>query len=101
MPFEPSETERAPLFRPQLKRRDVLRGGAFLAAGLGAAPLLAACSDNGSSSTQASDAYPLARPDNPVELPIFDDNQPIADGLEVEKAGALRVLNYADYLAPG
>jgi spermidine/putrescine transport system substrate-binding protein len=101
MPFQPDETDRPPVSRPQLKRRDVLRGGAFVAAGLGAAPLLAACSDNGSSSGGSADSYPLARPDNPVELPIFDDNQPIADGLEVEKTGALRVLNYADYIAPG
>ena len=50
---------------------------------------------------RASGDYPLARPDNPVTLPIFDDNQPIADGLEPEKADALRVLNYADYMAPG
>ena len=43
MPFDPRSTDRAPQWRPQLQRRDVLRGGAFAAAGLGAAPLLAAC----------------------------------------------------------
>ena len=28
MPFDPSDPNRPPLLRPQLKRRDVLRGGA-------------------------------------------------------------------------
>ena len=103
MPFDPSSTDRAPQWRPQLRRRDVLRGGAFAAAGLGAAPLLAACGgdDDGGTSAGGDGAYPLARPDAPVTLPIFDDNQPIAAGQEPEKVDALRVLNYADYMAPG
>ncbi len=103
MPFDPSSPDRAPQWRPQLRRRDVLRGGAFAAAGLGAAPLLAACGgdDNGGTSSGGDGAYPLARPDEPVTLPIFDDNQPIAAGQEPEKVDALRVLNYADYMAPG
>ncbi|MGB2839581.1 MAG: spermidine/putrescine ABC transporter substrate-binding protein [Actinomycetes bacterium] len=103
MPFDPSSTDRAPQWRPQLRRRDVLRGGAFAAAGLGVAPLLAACGgdDDGGTPAGGDGAYPLARPDAPVTLPIFDDNQPIAAGQEPEKVGALRVLNYADYMAPG
>ena len=43
MPFDPKPTDRAPEWRPQLHRRDVLRFGALAAAGLAAAPLLAAC----------------------------------------------------------
>jgi spermidine/putrescine transport system substrate-binding protein len=79
----------------------VLRGGLYTAAGLGVASLLSACnSDSGTSATSGA-TYPLARPDDPVTLPIFDDNQPIADGLKVEDTGALKVLNYADYMAPG
>ena len=101
MPFDPKSSDRAPQWRPQLRRRDVLRGGALTAVGLGAAPLLAACGGDSNSPSGSSGAYPLARPDEPVTLPIFDDNQPIESGLEPEKVGALRVLNYADYMAPG
>jgi spermidine/putrescine transport system substrate-binding protein len=43
----------------------------------------------------------LATPDSPVELPIFDDNPAIADGLTPEATDVLRVLNYPDYIAPG
>ncbi len=101
MPFDPKSSDHAPQWRPQLHRRDVLRGGALTAVGLGAAPLLAACGGDSDSPSGSSGAYPLARPDEPVTLPIFDDNQPIESGLEPEKADALRVLNYADYMAPG
>lgn len=100
MSNEANDPSRAPQWRPQLHRRDVLRGGAIAAVGLGAAPLLAACSDDSGSTPAASD-YPLARPDSPVKLPIFDDNQPIESGLEPEDVGVLKVLNYADYMAPG
>lgn len=100
MPFDPNETSRPPLLRPQLRRRDVLRGGAVVAAGLGAAPLLAACGDDGGTGGADEAPYPLARPDSPVTLPIFDDNQPIADGLPPEKASVLKILNYADYMSP-
>ena len=69
----------------------------------GRPPLLAACGgdDDGGTPAGGDGAYPLARPDAPVTLPIFDDNQPIAAGQEPEKVDALRVLNYADYMAPG
>jgi len=98
---EAGDPNRPPAWRPQLHRRDVLRGGLYTAAGLGVASLLSAC-NNDSGATPASGAdYPLARPDDPVTLPIFDDNQPIGDGLKVEDTGALKVLNYADYMAPG
>jgi len=104
MPFDPTNDSRPPLLRPQLHRRDVLRGGAVVAAGLGAAPLLAACSDDTPSngSTSPGDLpYELSSPENRVEQPIPDDNQPIADGLEPETGGVLKILNYADYMAPG
>lgn len=101
MPNEANDSSHAPQWRPQLHRRDVLRGGAYAAAGLGAASLLAACGGDDDTKTASGGEYPLARPDAPVTLPIFDDNQPIADGLEPEKADVLNVLNYADYMAPG
>ncbi len=101
MPNQANDPSRPPQWRPQLHRRTVLQGGAIAAVGLGAAPLLAGCSDDGGTSAASATDYPLARPDNPVTLPIFDDNQPIESGLEPEKADTLRVLNYADYMAPG
>jgi len=62
---------------------------------------LAACNNDSSSTGGQADSYPLARPDNPVELPVSDSNPPIEDGLKPENVGALKVLNYADYMAPG
>src|SRR3954464_4037958 len=100
-PNDPALRRRRP--RPQLARRDVLRGGLWLTVGLGAAPLLAACGDNGSSG-QAGDGtapYPLATPDDPVTLAIKDSNPPIEDGLEPETGGAFKILNYDQYMAPG
>ena len=100
-PNDPARRLRRP--RPQLARRDVLRGGLWLGVGLGAAPLLAACGDNGSGGQAVNGAapYPLARPDSPVTLPIKDSNPAIADGLAPESGGDFKILNYADYMAPG
>jgi spermidine/putrescine transport system substrate-binding protein len=101
-PNDPALRRRRP--RPQLARRDVLRGGLWLGVGLGAAPLLAACGgDNGSSGKAVSGGapYALARPDRPVTLAIKDSNPPIDDGLEPESGGDFKILNYADYMAPG
>src|SRR5215831_21069 len=39
---------------------------------------------------------PLARPNQPVTLPRFED--PIKSGLEPEKGGTFTVFNYADYI---
>ena len=98
-PNDPAFRHRRP--RPQLARRDVLRGGLWLTAGLGAAPWLAACSDDAARPASGKAPYPLARPDDPVTLPIKDSNPPIDDGLEPETGGAFKILNYADYMAPG
>ncbi len=110
MPMERKSTDRAPQWRPQLARRDVLRLGGLAAAGLTAGPLLAACSRDSNNTASAGGTgasggtgdgpYPLARPDAPVTLPIFDDNPAIASGQQIEKVAALRILNYADYIAP-
>jgi len=100
--------DRHPKQRPsaasQVNRRSFLGGSFALALGAaGGSSLLAACGGDsgGGPAGGSAGAYPLARPDDPVTLPIFDDNQPIESGLEPEKADALRVLNYADYMAPG
>jgi len=68
-----------------------------------AAPLLAACGGNSSSQTLAGGKapYPLARPDNPVRLPIKSSNPAIADSLGPESGGAFKILNYDSYMAPG
>jgi spermidine/putrescine transport system substrate-binding protein len=42
----------------------------------------------------------LSRPDNPVRLPLHSDIAAIADGLEPESGGVLKVFNYAEYLSP-
>jgi spermidine/putrescine transport system substrate-binding protein len=102
MNFDP--TDRAPRRRaprPRLVRRDVLRGGLWLSVGLGAAPLLAACSNDSQQVQGGAAPYPLARPDSPVKLPIKDGNPPIADGLDPETGGAFKILNYDQYMAPG
>ena len=103
MSFDPNDPAlRRRRSRPQLARRDVLRGGLWLTVGLGAAPLLAACGDNGSSVQENGGApYPLARPDRPVRLAIKDSNPPIDDGLDPEEGGTFNILNYAQYMAPG
>ncbi len=84
----------------RLQRRAVLSGALWLGAGAGTASLLAGCGDDSGSAPSATE-YPLATPDNPVELPLFEDNPAIDDGLSPEDSGVLRVLNYPDYIAPG
>ena len=46
---------------------------------------------------------PARSPRRPGDLAdLYDDNQPIADGLRSRRTvGVLKVLNYADYMAPG
>ena len=60
--------------------------------------LLGGCGSDSASSATVD--LPLARPDNPVEQPLFDDIPAIEDGLEPE-SGTLKIFNYSDYLAPG
>lgn len=84
--------------RPDVSRRSVLRGAAGLAAGGVAVPFLSSCMNG----PQASGPqYPIPTPDNPMKLPVFDDNPPVEGGLEPEGSSTLKVLNYAEYLAPG
>jgi spermidine/putrescine transport system substrate-binding protein len=62
--------------------------------------ILAACKDTtggGGSETTGAGGIPLASPDNPVELPLYDDIPAIADGLSPE-AGPLKIYNWNDYI---
>ncbi len=70
--------------------------GAFAVSSMGT--LLAACggSDNGEFKPPE---LQIARPDNPVTHPLFDDNPMIASGLEPE-SGTLRIYNWNGYLWP-
>src|SRR5687768_8560200 len=95
---------RHPRDRGSLDRREFLQrsaGAAFLLSGGGS--LLAACSSEGDDAggpggTGTSTApFELARRDNPVTLPLFDDNPAIASGMEPED-GPLKIYNWIDYL---
>ena len=73
-----------------------------LAAGLGGGPTAGSLwQTTVDRRRSAAGDVPARHPRTPSTLPIFDDNQPIADGLEPEDAGVLKVLNYEDYMAPG
>ena len=79
-------------------RREFLQrsaAGAFALSSMGT--LLAACGGGGNSSSEPK--LTLARQDNPVRWPIYDDNQPIASGLDPEN-GPLRIFNWNGYLWP-
>ena len=91
--------ERSNYGRPSYDRRTFLRGSLLVGLGTVAGPgLLSACGSESTSGTGVE--LPLARPDNPVRLPIASGVKPIKDGLKPE-SGTLKVFNYADYLAPG
>lgn len=68
---------------------------------LGAGSALSACSDTtvpgGQDPHLAPGGLPLARPDNPVSLPIYPDNPRIPSGLEPE-SGPLQLYNWAEYV---
>jgi spermidine/putrescine transport system substrate-binding protein len=72
-----------------------------------AGPFLAACGGEngngagggGTATGGTSTELQLARPDKPVEWPIFEDNPPIESGLEPE-SGTLRIYNWNDYVWP-
>src|SRR5918999_3082689 len=90
-------------------RREFLQRSAVAALGASSAgSLLAACGGGeesaspggtgaGDGGAQTGAPFELARRDNPVTLPLFDDNPAIANGLEPE-AGPLKIYNWIDYL---
>jgi len=86
------------------RRRVFLERSATAALGLSAVgPLLAACGsgENGATpgATGAAADLQLARQDNPVKWPIYEDNPPIASGLEPE-GGPLKIYNWNGYVWP-
>lgn len=72
--------------------------GAFLAACGGDEATPAGGTGGSDTVTPEDSPFQLARRDNPVELPIFDDNPPIEAGLQPESGATLRIYNYIDYL---
>ena len=94
--------------RSAATRRDFLArtgGAAFALSGAGS--LLAACSNStttggggtgSGSNSQNPLGLPLARPNVPVTLPLYE--QPIASGLKPETGGEFTIFNYPDYIDP-
>jgi spermidine/putrescine transport system substrate-binding protein len=83
--------------RERFGRREFIGRTALGALALsGTGTLLSACggSDGGSG---GATTLSLARPDNPVTLPLFEDNVAIASGLAPER-GPLRIYNWAEYI---
>jgi spermidine/putrescine transport system substrate-binding protein len=82
----------------RIGRRDFLwRSTAGAAALAGAGAWLAGCETD--AFTDEALPYELSRPSQPVRLPRFDNNPPIADGLEPE-GGTLKLYNYTEYNGP-
>jgi len=83
----------------QIDRREFLLKAAVAGVAVPSlAAILAACaSDSSSAPAGGVPTLQLARPDNPVTLPLTDGNPAIADGLTAE-AGPLKIFGYADYV---
>jgi spermidine/putrescine transport system substrate-binding protein len=88
-----------PLSSATYGRREFLGRSAATAltlSSLGA--ILAACQKRSAAEgASGAEEVPLARPDSPVTLPLYDDNVAIADGLSAEE-GPLLVYNWNDYI---
>ena len=79
----------------RLSRRAALRALGITGLGAASLPLFG----GGASADDlplGSGGIPLARPDHPVTLPVFED--PIKSGLEPETGGTFNIFNYADYV---
>jgi spermidine/putrescine transport system substrate-binding protein len=92
----------------RLNRRTFIKRAGAATAGLSIPGLLAACgttaptgpsSSSGSKTVaaQGPGGLALARPNQPVTLPIYADNKPITSGLQPEK-GPLQIYNWIDYI---
>jgi len=89
--------------RPTHSRREFLRRSAATGLALPSlGAILAACRDSstdtgGPSPSVGAGGIPLASPNEPVTLPLYDDVPAIGDGL-IQEAGPLRVYNWNDYI---
>lgn len=82
-----------------ITRRDFLRRTAGASLTLSsAAAFLSACAGDRSSVPQSAPG--LARPDNPVTLPLHDDVPVIDDGLAPETDATLKIYNWGEYVWP-
>ncbi len=91
------------LWQEATTRRRFLQSSAAAALGLAAAGSFYGCADTtvpgGQDPHLSPGGLPLARPDNPVQLPIYPDNPRIPSGLEPEE-GPLQLYNWAEYVNP-
>jgi spermidine/putrescine transport system substrate-binding protein len=80
-----------------LSRREFLRNAAGAAVALPtAAEILAACTKPGTTSSTDSLPYKIARPENPVTLPMNGD--PIPSDTPIEQGAELQILNWSQYM---
>jgi spermidine/putrescine transport system substrate-binding protein len=89
---------------PGTSRRTFIKRAASVAAGVSVPGLLAACgtttpvaTGGGSAAAHGPGGLALARPNNPVTLPIYAGNKAIASGLQPEK-GPLQFYNWDQYI---
>jgi spermidine/putrescine transport system substrate-binding protein len=85
-------------------RRTFIKRAAVAAMGASGAGLLAACgtttpgtAGSGTTAALGPGGLPLARPNQPVTLPVYADNKAIASGLAPEK-GPLQFYNWDQYI---
>jgi len=82
-----------------LRRSLISRRQALAAFGLATtAPLWLTGRAGAEDAPSGPGGIPLARPDRPVTLPLFED--PIKSGLPPETGGTFNIFNYADYVDP-
>jgi spermidine/putrescine transport system substrate-binding protein len=100
-----SPDDRRPVPGGGTSRRTFIKRATGIAAGVALPGVLAACgttTPTGGSATAAAHGpggLPLARPDQPLTLPIYADNKAIASGLAPEK-GPLQLYNWIQYINP-
>lgn len=83
--------------RRLIDRRTFLQRAGAASLGLSGFAAFAACTDHATVAGKRP-TLKLARPDDPVRLPIFEDNPPIADGLEPERGVTLKIYNWEEYI---